>query len=529
MLTYKRLFLPLLAGVLLLSLSIPDGMVRVAAQSDMTMIEPEAGSWHTWLIESGSARRLDAPPDEAATLAEVDELRSLLDAMDGDMRTAIRYWSASVPAYRWNKLASEEYFNRAIPHPVASYGLALMNVAIYDATIAAWDTKYTYMRSRPSAVDSSLNPILLTPHSPSYPAEHAVAAGAASEVLAFIFPDKADFFRAQAAAANDTMMHSGIYYRSDIDAGFALGREVGQQAVAWAEANPLNLTPVDEVNGGEGKWYGSNPILPYANTWTPWAMESVDEFRPEPPLEYGSAELEAEMQELRDLERTPRTSTFARYWEYGSGAFQDNLRWTQHASTMIWEYGLEDNPPRGALVYAAMHVAGYDASIATFEAKYHYLAIRPFRYDPDFVTVFPTPNHPSYPSAHSVISMAMLATLGEFFPEDAQYLTDMSKQGGDARLWGGIHFRHDIVAGEEMGIQIADKVLAPFHDIPDLWADEAVRESGGADNLQTSRGVSGPVDPGDFGFGALAFPFLWRDAGVSGPIEQGDAGFKSFR
>ena len=148
-----------------------------------------------------------------------------------------------------------------------------MNVAIYDATIAAWDTKYTYMRPRPSDVESALNRILPTPHSPAYPAEHAVAAGAASEVLAFLFPDKADVFRAQAATANDAMLHSGIYYPSDIDAGFALGQVVGQQAVAWAEANPLNLMPMDEVNGGEGNWYGTNPILPYANTWTPWVME----------------------------------------------------------------------------------------------------------------------------------------------------------------------------------------------------------------------------------------------------------------
>lgn len=40
-----------------------------------------------------------------------------------------------------------------------------------------------------------------------------------------------------------------------------------------------------------------------------------------------------------------------------------------------------------------------------------------------------------------------------------------------------------------------------------------------------SSGVSGPIEQGDAGFGALAYPFLWRDAGVSGPVEQGDAGF----
>jgi hypothetical protein len=61
--------------------------------------------------------------------------------------------------------------------------------------------------------------------------------------------------------------------------------------------------------------------------------------------------------------------------------------------------------------------------------------------------------------------MAMLATLSELFPQDAAYLTGMSQQGGEARLWAGVHFRHDIVIGEEMGRQIADKVLLSFGDI----------------------------------------------------------------
>jgi membrane-associated phospholipid phosphatase len=454
---YKKVFLLVIAGgILLLNMRV------VTAQDSMAMVTPDAGSWHTWLLESGSDLRLDAPPDEAATMAEIEELHSLLGMVDDDMRAQIQHWSANVPAYRWNKLASEEYFNRAVPHPVASYGLALMNVAIYDATIAAWDTKYAYMRPRPVEMDSTLTPLLATPHSPAYPAEHAVAAGAAATVLARLFPDKSEFFNAQAAAATDAMLHSGIYYPSDIEAGFALGQSVGEQAVAWAEANPLNLAPVDEIDGGEGKWSGVNPILPHAGTWPTWVLSSPDEFRPVPPLEPGSDAFEAEMQELRDLERTMRNSVFVRYWEFGSGAFQDNLRWTQHASTAIWEHGLDDNPPRGALVYAAMHVAGFDAAVSTFDAKYYYLAIRPFQYDPEFQTVTPTPNHPSYPSAHSVISMAMLATLGEIFPDDAAYLTGMSQQGSESRLWGGIHFRHDVVIGEEMGYQVAAKVLEPF-------------------------------------------------------------------
>ena len=70
---------------------------------------------------------------------------------------------------------------------------------------------------------------------------------------------------------------------------------------------------------------------------------------------------------------------------------------------------------------------------------------------------------------------------------------------------------------------------------PSLWRDAGVSgpvEQGDTGfgalafpSLWRDAGVSGPVEQGDTGFGALAFPSLWRDAGVSGPVEQGDTGF----
>ena len=35
-----------------------------------------------------------------------------------------------------------------------------MNGAIYDATIAAWDAKYTYNRSRPATTDAELETVI---------------------------------------------------------------------------------------------------------------------------------------------------------------------------------------------------------------------------------------------------------------------------------------------------------------------------------------------------------------------------------
>ena len=76
--------------------------------------------------------------------------------------------------------------------------MALLNVAIYDATIAAWDSKYAHNRPRPGELDPTIAAVLHNPRSPSYPSEHAVVATAASTVLSYLFPDSAQSYATMA-------------------------------------------------------------------------------------------------------------------------------------------------------------------------------------------------------------------------------------------------------------------------------------------------------------------------------------------
>ena len=69
---------------------------------------------------------------------------------------------------------------RGLAGNMAFRDLALLHVAIYDATVAAWDSKYTYNRPRPSEMQPDLETAIHNPSSPSYPSEYAVTAGAAS-------------------------------------------------------------------------------------------------------------------------------------------------------------------------------------------------------------------------------------------------------------------------------------------------------------------------------------------------------------
>src|SRR5262245_52753946 len=170
------------------------GLSPLYAQ-DKAWIEPQAGSWKTWVIASGPALRIGPPPDQAATAKELEELAKLAAARDRAALDRVAYWDTGSPSYRWSEISVAEHLKAGVPWQIAVRDLSLMHIAIYDAMVAAWDSKSAYKRQRPSAVSSSLTTTVPNPPSPSYPDERAVAAGAASEVLAYVYPDRAEVFR----------------------------------------------------------------------------------------------------------------------------------------------------------------------------------------------------------------------------------------------------------------------------------------------------------------------------------------------
>ena len=99
---------------------------------------------------------------------------------------------------------------------------AMLNVAMNDAMIAAWDTKYTYNRPRPAEFDTRFRSFLGTPRSPSSPCEHSVAAGAAATVIAHIFPKEAQRAGAAAEEAARSRVTAGAAFPSDTKAGLEL-------------------------------------------------------------------------------------------------------------------------------------------------------------------------------------------------------------------------------------------------------------------------------------------------------------------
>ena len=242
-------------------------------QTTARQIEPGAGTWKTYAIGSGADIRVPPPPDRAATAGEIAWLRSLPDDRNPVVRDQIRYWDAGAPAYRWIEIALNTALVRrpGARQPVYRT-VALLNVAIYDATVAAWNSKYAHNRPRPSEADPSLVPLLPNPGSPSYPSEYAVTAGAASTILSYLFPDDGRFFTDLAEEAARSRLYARVEYPSDYHAGFELGRAIGAKVVEYARNDGFTAIWTGTVPTGPGIWIGTNPSSPLAGSWKPWLL-----------------------------------------------------------------------------------------------------------------------------------------------------------------------------------------------------------------------------------------------------------------
>jgi membrane-associated phospholipid phosphatase len=400
----------LLSGLCVLPLMSKSFAQHVAGDQ----IEPKAGSWKTWVIV-GRELRVAPPPNDAATAAEIGELKSLASRRDATAKDLIAYWNVGPPSYRWHEIALSEVIRNNLSWNFAMRHFALLHVAIYDGLVAAWDSKYEYSRKRPSEFDGTLTTEMPNPRSPSYPAEHAVAAGAAAEVLSYIFPDRASDFAAKAEEAGRSRMLAGIQYPSDISAGLELGRRVAARVIDRGK-----------TDGSDAKWTGSVPTGP--GKW-------------------------------KTFQRTPKTNAAANFWEYAAGGLRAHHYWSGQIGRLILEHRLDDNPPLAARAYALQNITSLDAGIACWDSKYAYWAIRPFQLDPDVKPLFPTPNHPSYPAAHGCLSISTAAILGYLFPGDATPLAAIAQEANESRIWAGIHYRSDTVAGAALGRSVANKVI----------------------------------------------------------------------
>ena len=362
----------------------------------------------------------------------------------------ILYWHAGAPGYRWQKMIGQLWMNDT------SYNGALANLllgtAIYDATIAAWDTKYAHPRPRPFAADKRVKCLVPKPESPSYPCEYSVAAGAAATIIAHFYPVLADSVQRLAEQLMAARVAAGVAFPSDTRAGFELGQQIAREEIEYTQ----HFTPKTAWDGKRpqqpGVWQGV-PMLPLAGRNKTVALDSSSQFRPGPPPDFAK-----DMAELNAFK--PSFRSMANAFFFASQSFWDDL-----LHQKIFEYNLHLNPPRAARLYAISAVGMYDGFTACWDAKYAYWGTRPDQYDTSYrPLLFFSPPFPGYPSGHAMLGCVMAELYSDFFPAERAYFQKKAKDGAESRFQGGIHFRTDNEVGLQMGRQVAAVIVQKVKD-----------------------------------------------------------------
>ena len=176
-----------------------------------------------------------------------------------EQRQAALYWAddpgkTPTPAGHWVFITNDLLKQRRASLADAAQTMAQLNLAMADAFIASWATKYTLSILRPVTyvqlvLDSNWVPTLMdTPPFPEYPSGHSVQSSAAAGVLERVFGEATSFtdnthndrgwgprtfkdFRSAADEAARSRLFAGIHYNFGVTGGQAQGRCVAQRVM----------------------------------------------------------------------------------------------------------------------------------------------------------------------------------------------------------------------------------------------------------------------------------------------------------
>jgi membrane-associated phospholipid phosphatase len=434
--------------------------------------EAGAGAWKPWVLSSAEQIKVPAPPKagSAEAKAELAELKDLATKRTPQVEQDAHHWSDYPALEPWIKENMQLVSEQSKNPPLASRGYGLVSVAMYDAVVSTYHWKYVYKRDAPEGT----NPVVPAGADPSYPDEHAAIAGAASRVLAYLFPERAAAqYDAEAEAAAESRVNAGVNFRSDVDAGLALGRSVADAVIARAKADGSDKHFEGVIPTGTGVWAAPptaapdkrQPVEPLAGTWKTWAVD-VASVRPAPPPAYGSPQFIAEAQEVLNMKNnlTPEQRKIADYWAGGAGTPLPPGIWNQILLDTVRDQRL--STPRIARDFALLNAAQSDAGVAAWDCKYAFWSPRPINairdlgLDPTFTSYLPTPVFPSYISGHSTYSGASAEVLSYLFPEKAADFKAKAQEAGISRLYGGIHYKADNEVGLQVGAKVGQAVVA---------------------------------------------------------------------
>ena len=222
---------------------------------------PQWGFVMPFAMSSSSQFRPPGPPSldsqrYATDYEEVKELGALLGSTRTEEQTQIAlFWAdgagTETPPGHWNSIAQIIADGRPSTREQNARLFALLNIAMADAAICAWDAKYEFHFWRPVTAIAYAEPelnwmsFIVTPPFPDYVSGHSTFSGAAATVLALFYGTEdlpftigSDFlpgvYRSfptcldAAEEAAVSRLYGGIHFRSANEDGLQAGISIGE-------------------------------------------------------------------------------------------------------------------------------------------------------------------------------------------------------------------------------------------------------------------------------------------------------------
>jgi len=371
----------------------------------------------------------------------------------------------------WNDVALEAVIAAREAQPTQARSVTMVHVAMFEA-VNAIDQRYARYATKVAPASGA--------------SREVAAATAAHAVLTKLYPNqRATFDKAYdawiAQIPNDDAKASGV----------ALGKQVADETYAARASEMKSPANAYRPRTTAGAYVPTTlPVATESARFRPWLMQSPAQFRPVAPISLKSARWARDYNEIKEMggrdstARGAEQTNVGRFWIVtGPPAWNPVIR----ALAATKKLDLIEN----ARLFALAHMAGADAYIAVFDAKYTYNFWRPITAirngdidgnaatSPDltWTPLIDTPMHPEYPCAHCITASAVATVLESEFGSGPiaavkmtsptapgvtrtwnriqDYVTDVS----NARVWAGVHYRFSTEVGEAMGRKIGELAI----------------------------------------------------------------------
>jgi hypothetical protein len=360
--------------------------------------------------------------------------------------------------------------------------ITIAQLAMFDAVNAVLDGAYRPFASKP------VSPPGASPEAAAIRAAYVVAVHEFQSLTATI--DSA--YATSIADAPGTL--------EAIANGVAVGEAAANRVLEERVGDGRGALDLDGYSPGSGPgvWIPTppafgNPQTPFLRYVTPFGYDDPARFRPQPPPALDSKTYAADYNESKDVgrrtetSRTEEQSATADFWSPSASAL-----WTANIRSLARSMDLLTAARFEAIGIAAVT----NALIAAWDAKYTYMFWRPVTAiqqgdtdgnpqtepDPAWTPFIDTPSHPEYPAAHTTVGAAALGFYTVWAGTDqfllafagkngVRYYTDVKQihvEEGNARVWGGMHWRHSTEVGSAVGSSVgkytATHLLKPLDD-----------------------------------------------------------------